>query len=106
VPLPVLYCSVNCGCKPLRPGGNETGTEKLPVPVCRSGAYRHALEALDRARMNADRQHIYIADFVQPRLPEKALCPRRLRALGIVFVIAFATWAIGCLTVRSVRDHL
>jgi capsular polysaccharide transport system permease protein len=69
-------------------------------------AYRHALEALDRARMNADRQHIYIADFVQPRLPEKALYPRRLRALGIVFVIAFATWAIGCLTIRSVRDHL
>ena len=69
-------------------------------------AYRHALEALDRARMNADRQHIYIADFVQPRLPEKALYPRRLRSLGIVFVIAFATWAIGCLTVRSVRDHL
>jgi capsular polysaccharide transport system permease protein len=69
-------------------------------------AYRHALEALDRARMNADRQHIYIAAFVQPRLPEKALYPRRLRALGIVFVIAFATWAIGCLTFRSVRDHL
>ena len=69
-------------------------------------AYRHALEALDRARMNADRQHVYIADFVQPRLPEKALYPRRLRSLGIVFVIAFATWAIGCLTLRSVRDHL
>jgi capsular polysaccharide transport system permease protein len=69
-------------------------------------AYRHALEALDRARMNADRQHLYIADFVQPRLPEKALYPRRLRSLGIVFLIAFAAWAIGCLTVRSVRDHL
>jgi capsular polysaccharide transport system permease protein len=69
-------------------------------------AYRHALEALDRARMDANRQHIYIADFVQPRLPEKALYPRRLRSLGIVFVIAFATWAIGCLTVRSVLDHL
>ena len=68
-------------------------------------AYRHALEALDRARTNADRQHIYLADFVQPRLPEKALYPRRLRSLGIVFVIAFATWAIGCLTARSVRDH-
>ena len=69
-------------------------------------AYRHSLEALDRARMNADRQHIYIADFVQPRLPEEALYPRRLRSLGIVFVIAFTAWAIGCLTVRSVRDHL
>jgi capsular polysaccharide transport system permease protein len=69
-------------------------------------AYRHSLEALDRARMNADRQHIYIADFVQPDLPEKALYPRQLRSIAIVFVIAFATWAIGCLTVRSVRDHL
>jgi len=69
-------------------------------------AYRHSLEALDRARMNADRQHIYIADFVQPDLPEKALYPRQLRSLTIVFVIAFATWAIGCLTVRSVRDHM
>jgi capsular polysaccharide transport system permease protein len=69
-------------------------------------AYRHALEALDRARMNADRQHLYIADFVQPQLPEEALYPRRLRSIGIVSLIAFAAWAIGCLTVRSVRDHL
>ncbi|HEV2100074.1 MAG TPA: hypothetical protein VGR45_14275 [Stellaceae bacterium] len=69
-------------------------------------AYRHSLEALDRARLNADRQHIYIADFVQPDLPEKALYPRPLRSLTIVFVIAFAAWAIGGLTVRSVRDHL
>jgi capsular polysaccharide transport system permease protein len=69
-------------------------------------AYRHSLEALDRARMNADRQHIYIADFVQPDLPEKPLYPRQLRSLAIVFVIAFATWAIGGLSVRSVRDHL
>ena len=69
-------------------------------------AYRHSLEALDRARMNADRQHIYMADFVQPELPERALYPRQLRSIAIVFVIAFATWAIGGLTVRSVRDHL
>ena len=69
-------------------------------------AYRHSLEALDRARVNADRQHIYMADFVQPELPEKALYPRQLRSIAIVFVIAFATWAIGGLTVRSVRDHL
>jgi capsular polysaccharide transport system permease protein len=69
-------------------------------------AYQHALEALDRARMNADRQQIYIADFVPPSLPEEALYPRRLRAIGIVFIAAFVVWAIGGLTVRSVRDHL
>jgi capsular polysaccharide transport system permease protein len=69
-------------------------------------AYQHALEALDRARLNADRQQIYVADFVSPRLPEKALYPRRLRSVAIVFVIAFVVWAVGSLTVRSVRDHL
>jgi len=69
-------------------------------------AYQHALEALDRSRVNADRQHVYIADFVSPRLPEEALYPRRARALAVVFLVAFAVWAIGGLTVRSVRDHL
>jgi capsular polysaccharide transport system permease protein len=69
-------------------------------------AYQHALEALDRARLNADRQQVYIADFVPPRLPEEALYPRRARAIAIVFLVAFAVWGIGGLTVRSVRDHL
>ena len=69
-------------------------------------AYQHALEALDRSRLNADRQQVYIADFVSPRRPEEALYPRRVRALAIVFLVAFAVWAIGGLTVGSVRDHL
>jgi len=68
--------------------------------------YQHALEALDRSRANADRQQVYIADFVQPSLPEQALYPRRLRSLGAVFAIGFVVWGIGCVTVRSVRDHL
>jgi capsular polysaccharide transport system permease protein len=69
-------------------------------------AYQHALAALDRARLNADRQQVYIADFVSPRLPEEALYPHRVRALAIVFLVVFAVWAIGGLTLRSVRDHL
>jgi capsular polysaccharide transport system permease protein len=69
-------------------------------------AYQHALEALDRARIVADRQQVYVADFVPPSLPEEALYPRRWRSLGMVFLGAFVVWAIGNLTVRSVRDHL
>ena len=69
-------------------------------------AYQHALQALDRSRMNADRQQVYLATFVQPTLPEEALYPRRLRSLGVVFLIAFAVWAIGSCAVQSVRDHL
>src|SRR6516165_2335601 len=69
-------------------------------------AYQRALQALDRSRMNADRQQVYLASFVRPTLPEKALYPRRLLSLIVVFVIAFGVWGIGGLMFRSVRDHL
>ena len=69
-------------------------------------AYQHALEGLDRARDNADRQHIYIESFVPPSLPQSSLYPHRWRALGTIALIAFAVWAIGGLAVQSIRDHL
>lgn len=69
-------------------------------------AYQHALQALDRARLNAERQQVYLAVFVRPSLPQEALYPHRLRSLGLVFLIAFAVWGIGSLAVQSVRDHL
>jgi capsular polysaccharide transport system permease protein len=69
-------------------------------------AYQHALEALDRSRMSADRQQVYIAGFVQPSLPEESQYPRRARSVGIAIIICLAVWGIGGITVRSVRDHL
>jgi capsular polysaccharide transport system permease protein len=69
-------------------------------------AYQHALEALDRARMNADRQQVYIAGFVQPSLPEEALYPRRTRSVGIVAFLSCAVWLIGALVIQTVREHL
>jgi len=69
-------------------------------------AYQRALQSLDRSRMNADRQQIYVASFVQPTLPEEALYPRRLRSLGVVLLIASSLWAIGGSIFQSVRDHL
>ena len=69
-------------------------------------SYQLALRGLDQARANADRQRVFIASFIPPRLPEDSLYPRRWRALGTVALIAFALWAIGGLAVQSVRDHL
>jgi capsular polysaccharide transport system permease protein len=68
--------------------------------------YQHALQALDRSRINADRQQVYLATFVRPTLPEEALYPRRSQALGVVFLIAIVIWAIGGVAVQSIRDHL
>lgn len=69
-------------------------------------AYQHALEALDRARMNADRQQVYVAGFVQPSLPEEALYPRRFRNVGIALFLCCAVWLIGAFTIQTVREHL
>ena len=69
-------------------------------------AHQHALQSLDQARANADRQHVFIASFVPPSLPEESLYPRRWRSLGTIALIALAVWGIGGLTVQSVRDHL
>ena len=69
-------------------------------------AYQHALQGLDQARANADRQHVFVASFVPPSLPEEALYPRRWRALGTIALIAFAVWGIGGLAAQSIRDHL
>jgi len=69
-------------------------------------AYQHALEALDRARLNADRQQIYVAGFVRPNLPEESLYPRRGQSVGVVFIICFAIWGIGSIAIKSMRDHL
>ncbi|MBV8776266.1 MAG: hypothetical protein JO258_03625, partial [Alphaproteobacteria bacterium] len=69
-------------------------------------AYQHALQGLDRARENADRQHVYIESFVPPSLPQTALYPRRWRDVGAVALVALAVWAIGLLALQSIREHL
>src|SRR5207248_10964814 len=68
--------------------------------------YQHALQGLDQARANADRQHVFLASFIPPSLPEEALYPRRWRWLGTVALIAFAIWGIGNLAAQSIRDHV
>ena len=68
--------------------------------------YQHALQALDRSRINADRQQVYLATFVQPTLPEEALYPRRLQSFLVVSGVAFAVWIISGFIVQSIRDHL
>ncbi|MBV8132466.1 MAG: hypothetical protein JO282_08160, partial [Alphaproteobacteria bacterium] len=68
--------------------------------------YQHALQALDRSRINADRQQVYLATFVQPTLPEEPLYPRRLQSFAVVSGVAFVVWMIGGFILQSIRDHV
>ncbi|MGU3495272.1 capsule biosynthesis protein [Xanthobacteraceae bacterium A53D] len=53
-----------------------------------------AIGALDVARQEARRQHIYVEQVVSPNLPDEATEPRRLRGILTVFAVGFAIFAV------------
>jgi len=68
-------------------------------------AYLSAMGSLERARMEADRQQRYLAVFVNPRLPEVAIYPRRGTNMVMFFAIFSIFWMLTILIVYAVRDH-
>jgi len=69
-------------------------------------AYLAAQASLERARLEADRKHRYLAMFVPPSLPEDAKYPMRIQAIVLTFVVCAVIWSLGLLIVFGVRDHL
>ncbi|WP_068089333.1 hypothetical protein [Polycladidibacter stylochi] len=69
-------------------------------------AYASALNSLEQARRDADREQRYLAVHLSPREPELAEYPKRFRNSLIAAFIFFSVWGIGSLLVYSVRDHL
>lgn len=55
--------------------------------------YTLAASAIERARVNAEGQHVYLATFVRPVLPEDSIYPKRtlFSLLGIAAVALFYT---------------
>jgi len=68
-------------------------------------AYLTALAAREAARLEADRQQRYLAAFVRPSLPERALYPQRTQSILIFAGFALMFWAIGVMLVYIVREH-
>ncbi|HVI28739.1 hypothetical protein [Hansschlegelia sp.] len=68
-------------------------------------AYQQASQAVDAARITAERQSRYLATFVEPYLPEDSLYPARLQMILLVLVCSTIAWAIGALIFYGIRDH-
>jgi capsular polysaccharide transport system permease protein len=67
--------------------------------------YTLAQADLDRARLRADRQSVYLTVFVPPSLPEESRYPRRI-AFPILIFLGFAVvWSIVAMIIASVEDH-
>jgi capsular polysaccharide transport system permease protein len=55
--------------------------------------YAGAISSLEIARMNAERKKMYLNTFVQPKLPEEALYPRRGLSVLLTLLAGLAVWA-------------
>jgi capsular polysaccharide transport system permease protein len=64
-----------------------------------------ALAALETARNEAQRKQLYLERLVQPNLPDKALEPRRLRSVLMVFALGLVLWGVVSLVVASTKEH-
>jgi capsular polysaccharide transport system permease protein len=62
-------------------------------------------EAYSKARLEADRQHLYVTSFVDPLKPERPEFPRRSQNVLLVGILAFFAWAIMLLIVAAAKDH-
>ena len=60
---------------------------------------------LDRARVAANRQHVYLAVFVPPTRPELSTVPMRGHALFVAFFAFMVLWGCSSLLIAGVKDH-
>jgi capsular polysaccharide transport system permease protein len=64
-----------------------------------------AYTSLEGARLEAQRQQLYLETIAQPNLADYPLYPRRIISFGTVVVICLLTYGIAWLLVAGVRDH-
>ena len=55
--------------------------------------YTTVSAGLERARVELERQQVYVDTFVQPTLPEQAEYPRRLWNILLAALASFVAWA-------------
>jgi capsular polysaccharide transport system permease protein len=67
--------------------------------------YALAQADLDRARLRADRQSVYLTVFVPPSLPEESRYPRRVAFPILIFIGLSVVWSIVGMVLASVEDH-
>jgi capsular polysaccharide transport system permease protein len=60
---------------------------------------------LDRARVSAAKQHIFLSTFVPPVLPTDSLYPERWHTLIVSFFCFLVIWSSTSLLLAGIRDQ-
>ena len=64
-----------------------------------------AMSFLDTARLNAERQDLYLEEIVKPNVADYPLYPKRLADIAIVFATCFGVFTIAKLMIAGAREH-
>lgn len=64
-----------------------------------------ANEALVRARVEAERRHLYLETVSAPTLPDDALLPERAKNIGATFLMGLLLYFVLSMTRLGVREH-
>jgi capsular polysaccharide transport system permease protein len=67
--------------------------------------YTMAQDALERARLRAEQQNIYLSTFVPPALPQDADYPNRFGLSMMTTCGLLMIWAILAMLSASIEDH-
>ena len=82
------------------------GYERLAVDrELATKGYASALQSLETARLDAQKQHVYLVRVVEPNLPQKSTYPLRAVTVLGVFGALLLAYGIGWLIVVGVREH-
>lgn len=64
-----------------------------------------ALASLEEARNEARRKQVYLERIVQPNVPDKALEPRRWRAIFSTLALGLVAWAVLSMLTAGMKEH-
>ena len=85
----------------------QSGYEQLTVQLALDEkALDSAFSSLESARLEVQRQQLYLETIVTPNLPDYPIYPMRFVSFLIVSVSCFIIYGIAWLLVASVREHV
>ncbi len=64
-----------------------------------------SMASVEAARREAARKQLYLERLVQPNEPDKAMEPRRIRAILTTFMLSLFGWGVLSLLIAAVREH-
>lgn len=84
----------------------QTGYEHLDVALQLSEKQlASAYKSLEAAKLDAQRQQLYLETITQPNLPDFPLYPKRIVSFSMVLATCLLAYGIAWLLVASVREH-